>query len=53
MVFQVQDREQTWLDLVLADPEGGSVEKVLRETTEAWVNVNGPPIWLEDGTFLC
>ncbi|MCE2540249.1 MAG: S9 family peptidase [Acidobacteria bacterium] len=52
VVFQVQDREQTWLDLVLADPEGGSVEKVLRETTEAWVNVNGPPIWLEDGTFL-
>ena len=52
VVFQVQDREQTWLDLVLADPEGGSVEKVLRETTEAWVNVNGSPIWLEDGTFL-
>ena len=52
VVFQVQDREQTWLDLALADPEGGSVEKVLRETTEAWVNVNGPPIWLEDGTFL-
>ena len=52
VVFQVQDREQTWLDLVLAHPEGGSVEKVLRETTEAWVNVNGPPIWLEDGTFL-
>jgi len=52
VVFQVQDREQTWLDLVLADPEGGSVEKVLRETSEAWVNVNGPPIWLEDGTFL-
>ena len=52
VVFQVQDREQTWLDLVLADPEGGSVEKLLRETTEAWVNVNGPPIWLEDGTFL-
>ncbi len=52
VVFQVQDREQTWLDLVLADPDGGSVEKLLRETTEAWVNVNGPPIWLEDGTFL-
>ena len=52
VVFQVQDREQTWLDLLLADPDGGSVEKVLRETTEAWVNANGPPVWLEDGTFL-
>ena len=52
VVFQVQDREQTWLDLLLADPDSGSVEKVLRETTEAWVNVNGPPIWLDDGTFL-
>ena len=52
VAFQVQDREQTWLDLLLADPDGGSVEKVLRETTEAWVNVNGPPVWLEDGTFL-
>lgn len=52
VVFQVQDREQTWLDLVLAEPDGGSVERVLRETTAAWVNVNGPPIWLADGTFL-
>ena len=52
VVFQVQDREQTWLDLVLADPNGGSVETVLRETTEAWVNANGPPLWLADGSFL-
>ena len=52
VVFQVQDREQTWLDLNLADPHDGSVDKLLRETTEAWVNVNGPPIWLDDGTFL-
>ena len=52
VAFQVQNREQTWLDLVVADAEDGSVEKVLRETSEAWVNVNGPPIWLEDGTFL-
>ena len=52
VAFQVQDREQTWLDLLLADPDGGSVEKVLRETTPAWVNANGPPVWLADGTFL-
>ncbi len=52
VVFQVQDREQTWLDLDLAHPPDGSVERLLRETSEAWVNVNGPPTWLDDGTFL-
>ena len=51
VVFQIQDREQTWLDLDIASP-GGETTRVLRETTEAWVNVNGPPTWLEDGSFL-
>ena len=52
VVFQVQDREQTWLDLDLAHPLDGSVERLLRETSEAWVNVTGSPTWLENGTFL-
>ena len=52
VVFQVQDREQTWLDLDLAHPLDGSVERLLRETSEAWVNVTGSPLWLDDGTFL-
>ena len=52
VVFQVQDREQTWLDFVTADAESGRVTRLLRETTQAWVNVNGPPTWLEDGSFL-
>ena len=52
VVFQVQNREQTWLDLVMADPESGTTRRILRETTEAWVNVNGPPTWLDDGSFL-
>ena len=51
VVFQVQDREQTWLDLNLAT-WSGETTRLLRETTEAWVNVNGPPTWLADGTFL-
>lgn len=51
VAFQVQNREQTWLDLLLADA-GGRVRRVLRETTPAWVNNNGSPIWLADGTFL-
>ena len=51
VVFQVQDREQTWLDLNLATWSGRTT-RLLRETTEAWVNANGPPTWLADGTFL-
>jgi dipeptidyl-peptidase-4 len=52
VAFQVQDREQTWLDLNLGDPVSGRVRRVLRETTRAWVNVNGSPKWLKDGSFL-
>ena len=52
VVLQVQDREQTWLDLQVADAESGRPTRVLRESTDAWVNVNGPARWLSDGTFL-
>ncbi|MDA1092224.1 MAG: S9 family peptidase [Acidobacteria bacterium] len=52
VVFQIQNREQTWLDLNLGDPSDGSTTRLLRETTPAWVDVHGPPTWLEDGTFL-
>lgn len=51
VVFQVQNREQTWLDLNIATPSGDRTH-LLRETSDAWVNVNGPPTWLEDGSFL-
>jgi dipeptidyl-peptidase-4 len=51
VAYQVQDREQTWLDLNLADGAGRS-RKVLRETTRAWVESHGSPHWLKDGTFL-
>ena len=39
--FQVQDREQT-----------GRPTRLLHETTPAWVNANGSPVWLKDGSFL-
>jgi dipeptidyl-peptidase-4 len=52
VVHQVQDREQTWLDLNLADASSGRARRVLRETTKAWVSENGNPIWLRDGSFL-
>ena len=52
VVFQVQNREQTWLDLNTADAGTGATTRLLQETTPAWVDVNGNPTWLEDGTFL-
>jgi dipeptidyl-peptidase 4 len=50
--FQVQDREQTWLDLNVADPATGQVTTLFRETTRAWVEPHGSPHWLQDGSFL-
>lgn len=63
LVFQVQDREQTWLDLNLWRPDRhqsrdrqGAEQPVtlLRETTPAWVDATelDDPTWLKDGSFL-
>ena len=51
-MYQIQDREQTWLDLNSAEPASGRSRRLLRETTKAWVNNNGSPVWLKDGSFL-
>lgn len=51
LTFSVQDREQTWLELHRAGPTGAP-QKLLRETTRAWVDNHGSPAWLADGTFL-
>lgn len=50
--FQVQDREQTYLDLNEVPRSAGDVRRLLRETSKAWVNNNGSPFWLKDGSFL-
>lgn len=50
VVYQVQDREQTWLDLNEGTPSG--VKRLLRETTKAWVEPQGSPRYLRDGSFL-
>jgi dipeptidyl-peptidase-4 len=52
VVYQLQNREQTWLDLRSADPDSGANKLLFRETTDAWVSVLGPPHWLKDGSFL-
>jgi dipeptidyl-peptidase-4 len=52
VVYQVQNREQSWLDLNIVPPSGQKPTTLFRETTKAWVDVNGPPLWQKDGSFL-
>jgi dipeptidyl-peptidase-4 len=52
IVFQVQDRIQTYLDLNYADPATGAVTNIIHEASDCWVDVNDGLRWLKDGTFL-
>jgi len=52
VAFQIQDREQTWLDLDFADPATGKFATIIHEKTDAWVEVIDNPEWLSNGTFL-
>ena len=52
VVLQVQNRVQTWLDLLCADPATGAVTVLFRESSDSWVNILGMPHWLADGSFL-
>ncbi len=50
--FQVQNRVQTWLELVQADWKSGATNVLFREQTRAWIEPSGDPLWLRDGSFL-
>ncbi len=50
--FHVQDRAQTWLDISTVSRSGGEPKRLLRETTEAWVEPPGTLQFLGDGSFL-
>jgi dipeptidyl-peptidase-4 len=53
VVYQAQNREQTFLDLNAADPADGKPTNLLHETSRAWVEaVDDNPRWLKDGSFL-
>ncbi|HVF48840.1 MAG TPA: S9 family peptidase [Pyrinomonadaceae bacterium] len=53
VVYQLQDREQTTLDLNYAAPADGATSTILHETSKAWVEPNDEsPTWLRDGSFL-
>ena len=51
VVFQTQNREQTYLDLNAAGMDG-KVKKLFTETSPAWVGVNDNPFFLKDGTAV-
>jgi dipeptidyl-peptidase-4 len=52
VVYQVQNREQTWLDLNESNPKSGKNQTLLRDRTPAWIEAADNPYWLPDGSFL-
>jgi dipeptidyl-peptidase-4 len=52
VLSQIQDREQTWLELVAISPADGKPTTLVREQGKAWVDrVEGVQL-LKDGSFL-
>ena len=47
--FQVQEREQKWLELLAGDVATGDCELVLREESPTWVEAGPEPEWLDGG----
>lgn len=52
VIYQVQNREQNWLDLNVAESKTGKAHTLLREESKAWVEVVELPEWLPDGSFI-
>jgi dipeptidyl-peptidase-4 len=47
--FQVQNREQTWLDMLAGDVATGAVRTVFHEASDCWVEPGPEPQWLGGG----
>lgn len=52
LVAQIQDRRQSWLELVVFDLATGQRRVLLREETKVWINLHDLFRPLEDGGFL-
>ena len=53
VVWQGQNREQTYLDLNASDPATAKTTRLFRETTKAWVEAfDDNPRFLKDGSFI-
>lgn len=49
VLLQVQNRTQTWLDLLAIDPQSGAATRLFRETTATFVEPTDAPIFAADG----
>ena len=47
VIAQLQDRVQTWLDLVAGDPSTGKLRRLFRESSAAWTLPSDGPFWLD------
>jgi dipeptidyl-peptidase-4 len=52
VVYQAQNREQTFLDLNAVGANDGKSTMLFKEQTKAWVEAVDNPRWLKDGSFL-
>jgi dipeptidyl-peptidase 4 len=54
VVYEAQNRTQTWLDLDVADRASGASQLIMRETGKYWIAADDAalPLWLKDGSFL-
>ncbi len=50
--FSVQDRAQHWLDFSTSTPSGSKPNRLLRQTTKAWVEAPSYFRFLDDQSFL-
>ncbi len=52
VVFQAQNREQTYLDLNAASVDNAKFTTLFTDRTKAWVEAIDNPVYLQDGSFI-
>lgn len=52
VIFSVQNRGQTWLDVCAADPATGHTTVLVHDKSPAWIRTPGQPLFLQDGDFF-
>jgi len=52
LIYYIQNRIQTWLDIHTESIDGSNPIKLLRDTNAGWVDPPPAPRFLNDGTFL-
>lgn len=52
LVAQIQNREQTWLDVLTTEPTGDDATAIFRDQTPAWIESPGDPLFVDNESFL-